>query len=59
MNNLQAQEHIDECRRMLAICDVPGGDYSKYIGALIIAIDQLATVVEDLANREQGKRIEQ
>lgn len=28
------------------------------IGALILAIDQLAVVIEDIARREQGKVIE-
>lgn len=63
MDNLQAAQHIAECRRLLQKADAQDKPVIKdetvafSIGALIIAIDQLAAVVEDLASREQGKVI--
>lgn len=61
MNSIEAQRHIDECRRLLDIANQEKlSDYrtSVCIGGLIIAIEQLAEVVEDLAKREQGKVIQ-
>lgn len=63
MNNMQAQQHIAECRRLLQKADAQDkptikDEMAAYsIGCLILAIDQLAAVVEDLASREQGRVI--
>jgi hypothetical protein len=61
MNSIEAQQHIEEARRMLDKADKTDIDGNQSvatcIGALIIAIEQLTVIVEDLANREQGKMI--
>ena len=57
MLNLEAQQHIEECRRQLEKAnEITGLDLavSKAMGSLIIAIEQLSVIVEDLAQREQG-----
>ena len=57
----QMQTHINDCRRMLEKADDQNvKDYGTAVcvGALIVAVRQLAEVVEDLANREQGKVIQ-
>ena len=57
MLNIEAQQHIEECRRQLEKAkEITGLDLavSKAIGSLIIAIEQLSVIVEDLAQREQG-----
>lgn len=62
MTTTQAQLHIDDCRRVLDQANETHIDGNQSvaicIGALIIAVEQLAEVVEDLANREQGKVIQ-
>lgn len=61
MDNLQAQKYISECRRMLEesrnVKDQAAAAAFP-IGSLVLAIELLATVVEDLANREQGRIIQ-
>jgi hypothetical protein len=63
MNATQAAQHIAECRRLLQNADAQDrptiqDETAAYaIGYLILAIDQLAEIVEDLASREQGKVI--
>jgi len=60
MNSIQVKQHIEECRRLLQKADAQDKPTIKdktvaySIGTLIVAIDQLAEVVEDLAYRQQA-----
>ncbi len=61
MTAIEVQRHIKECRQKLTDADdcFIGDNAAAYaVGALIIAIEQLAEVVEDLSNREQDKAIQ-
>jgi predicted ArsR family transcriptional regulator len=58
MTAIEAQRYIAACRQMLEKAeDQIIKDYGTAVavGALVVAIRKLAEVVEDLANREQGK----
>ncbi len=57
----EAQRRIDACRHMLDNAEsvsIKDDGVKLCIGSLIIAIEQLAEVVEDLSNHEQGKAIQ-
>lgn len=62
ITSTEAKYHIAECRRLLTDADnryVRNDKDTAYcIGALINAIEQLAVVVEDLSQRQQGPVIE-